>query len=107
MKLEEGCAQIAELFRVDPGVVTEAVLRALEKTGWEKGGYEFDDWQVSCRCADWNKRCDPRRSVIRRFTHEMNGTPLWPDIVNVTKEVAGKVRAVCIQRNCAPVGRKN
>lgn len=103
MKLEEGCVRISEWFRVDPGVVTGAVLRALEKTGWEKGGYEFDDWEVSCRCTDWNKCCDSRRSVVRRFTHEMNGVPLWPDIVNVTKEAAGKVRAVCIQRNCRKV----
>ena len=107
MKLEEGCAQIAGWWGVDPEVVIGSVKMALERVGWGDGGYEFDDWEVNCRCVDWDKRCDPRRSVVRRFTHEMNGIPLWPEIVNVTLTTNGRIRAVCIQRNCRAVRRKN
>jgi len=90
MKLEEGCAQIAGGFEVELGRVIESVKRALGRAGWEEGGYEFDDWET-----DLSGRS---KMVIRRFTHEMNGRPLWPDIVDVTLTTNGRVRAVYTEK---------
>lgn len=113
MKFEEGCAQIAEGFeatsgqKVDAGRVVASVKRALDGVGSGVAGET--DWEVDLRILPGRPIYDRTLSkmVLRRFTHEVCGWPLWPEIVDVTLTTNGKVRAVCIQRNCAPVKRKN
>lgn len=113
MKLEEGCAQIAGGFeatsgqKIEPERVVASVKRALERVGSGVAGET--DWEVDLRILPRRPIYDRTLSkmVLRRFTHEMNGVPLWPEIVNVTLTTNGRVRAVCTQRNCAPVKRKN
>jgi hypothetical protein len=113
MKLEEGCAQIADGFEATSGLkvgaerVVSNVMKALARVG--SGVADETDWEVDLRVLPRRPVFDRtlRKMVIRRFTHEVCGWPIWPEIVNVTLTTNGRIRAVCVQRNCAPVDRKN
>lgn len=101
MKLEEACIKLAKEFGVEEERVMVNVNGALGKTGWQRqGGYEFDDWEVACPGFIPDCHCGGRRKILARFTHEMNGVPLAPDILTVVLTTARSVVVTCVQRNC-------
>lgn len=102
MKLEEGCAQIAEGFeatsglKVGPERVVASVKRALLRAGVNVP--EETGWEVELRVLPGRPIYDRTLSkmVMMRRNHDMNWRPFWAEIVNVTLTTNGRVRAVCV-----------